>query len=164
MSDYLYFLPFSGSISFDIEKTLDVASQKWKQDFHIIKSDDIYIIGSGTHQLILALQKESLQRGIVDTLISSYPQWSFEEIARLREHKALISIRTPKTLFKSKHHMALIASVAFALLGQEGAVGFFNATSEKYYPVSHFQKYNNEIVPQLDEIDYLFAEKQNKKR
>jgi len=124
----------------------------------------MYIVGSGAHQLVLAVQKESLQSGIIDILISSYPHRSYEEISQLREHRALISIRSPKTLFKSKQHMSLIASVVLALLEQEGAVGFFNATAEKYYPVSYFQKYNSEIVPQSDEIDYLFTGKQNKKR
>jgi len=123
----------------------------------------MYVVSSGTHQLILALQKESLQRGIVDTLISSYPQWNFEEISLLREHQALISIRTPKTLIKSKLHMSLIASVVLALLEKEGAVGFFNAMAEKYYPVSYFQKYTGETIPQLDEIDFIFTGK-NKKR
>jgi len=118
----------------------------------------MYVISSGAHQLILALQKEPLQKGIVDTLISSYPQWSYEEITRLREHQALMSIRSPRSLFKSRQHMSLIVSVVFALLEQEGAVGFFNATAENYYPVSYFQKYNGKSVPQLDEVDFLFTE------
>ena len=159
MSDYIYFLPFSGPINFDVEKTLDAASRKWRQDFHLIKSDDVYIVGSGAHQLILSLQKESLPREIVDTLITSYPQWSYEEISQLREHQTLISIRSPKILFKSKQHISLISSVVLALLEQEGAVGFFNAIAEKYYPVSYFQKYNGETIPQLDEVDYLFTGK-----
>jgi hypothetical protein len=164
MSEYIYFLPFFALPTFDVEKMLDIASKKWKQDFHLIKTDDMYIVSSGAHQLILALQNEHLSMGIVDTLISSYPQWSYEEISQLREHQVLISIRSPKTLFKSKQHMSLIASVVLALLEQEGAVGLFDAKAEKYYPVSYFQKYNGETIPKLDEVDFLFTGKQNKKR
>ena len=163
MSDYIYFLPFSALPTFDVEKMLDDTSRRWKLDFHLIKADDMYVVSSGTHQLILALQNEPLQRGIVDTLISTYQQWSYEEISRLREHQALMSIRSPKSLFKSKQHVSLIASIVFVLLEQEGAVGFFNAMTEKYYPVSYFQKYNVETIPQLDEVDFLFTGK-NKKR
>jgi len=163
MSEYIYFLPFSALPTFDVEKILDDASRKWKQDFHLIKTDDMYIVSSGAHQLILALQNEPLSMGIVDALISSYPQWSYEEISRLREHQALMSIRSPRSLFKSKQHMSLIASVVFALLEQEYAVGFFNAMAEKYYPVSYFQKYTDKTIPQLDEVDFLFTGK-NKKR
>jgi hypothetical protein len=164
MSDYIYFLPFSSLPIFDVEQMLNSTSKKWRQDFHLIKSDLTYVVNSGAHQLILVLQKEPLQRGIIDALISSYPQWSYEEISRLREHQALISIRTPRTFFKSKQHMLLIASVVLTLLEQEGAVGFFNAMDGKYYPVGSFQKFHGETIPQLDDVDFLFTGKQNKKR
>ena len=164
MSEYIYFLPFSALPTFDVEKILDDTSRKWKLDFHLLKADNMYVVSSGAHQLILALQNEPLSMGIVDGLISSYPQWSYEEISRLREHQALMSIRSPKSLFKSKQYISLVASVVFALLEQDGAVGLFNVIAEKYYPVSYFQKYNGETIPQLDEVDFLFTGKQNKKR
>jgi hypothetical protein len=164
MADFICVLPFSGSITFDVEKILDVASRKWNQTFHIIKADNTYIVSSGSQQLLLALQKEPLTKEFVDILISSYTQWSYEEISGLRNHQTMISIRAPGNPLKLKRQSILMASVVLALLEQEGVVGFVNAIAQNYYPVSYFQRYMGETVPQLEELNFLFVGNQNQKR
>jgi len=157
MSDFICFIPFSGPITFDVEQLLDVVSREWKLKFNSLKSEDIYVISSGSQQLVLAEQNEQISREFVDTLISSYSQWNYEEIAELRNHRVLVSIRTPGNPVKSKQHLLFVASLALALLKQEGAVGFINTTLCRYYPASYFRAYIGEKTPQPDELKFMFV-------
>jgi len=164
MSDYVCFIPFSGSVAFDIDQILEDASRDWKLKFQCIKSEDIYVINSGSQQLVLAVQNEQLSREFVDALISSHSQWSYEEIAELRDHQVLVSIRTPGNPVKSKQHLVFVVSVLLTLLKQEGAIGLVNTIDHKYYPARHFQAYMGDKVPQPDELKFLFVADQNQKR
>jgi hypothetical protein len=164
MSDFICFIPFSGSVVFDIDQILETASRDWKLKFQCIKSEDMYVVISGSQQLVLAVQNEQLSREFVDALISSYSQWSYEEIAELRNHQVLVSIRTPGNPVKSKQHLVFVVSVLMTLLKQEGAIGIINTLDHKYYPARHFQAYRDGKISEPDELKFLFVVDQNQKR
>lgn len=136
------YIPFSRPPTVDAERIAGIFKARWASQVwcrateasKLSESPAAYLLSNGKHSLTVTIRTQPLPKGLTELFL--YPAFGLndEEISALRNHRASVNIRYAGGDPDHRARVLFAAQALLAFLGDDGALGYANASAQSYRP------------------------------